>query len=576
MNNLIDIKSIQTDVSLSVIDSIINLIDKNELISEYSEDEVMNDIIMESMIVFMESFSKDKDEITKWMYKKGYFYNGDNPKKKKEFNRMYQFLKQHKFDPKTETYESDIKMKDGKNERIKINIDPDISNEDKDFYLKNKDKEKDLSIDNLKRLYRIEDMIDIINDTNKGKNAFYYPANNSINLGARKLKNKQFDSQITLKHEEGHAESHKYGKNGISKNRNLSEDSPAIKALKEHKAAGKYVNSHDDSTEELMADLYAVINGKIRTKNWGKNKTTRKINIVDLVRKFNKVSDLETLIRNAIEEYETDKQTLKKRINETVESFFEENDYKKIKKEMVDNSKVYIVNNLCYNVMNSISDSLTKFSCKYKTGFVNDKFSNKSDEISNMIHTSLNKTNNTRNIAEMKKEIDLYRKLLNNIIDVYKKYGIHDPSDVKKILIKEKHFNDEEDLILSMLLDYSKNMAEVIDIFNADIADFNKSISRSVMSIKNQHNSDKDIVVIEKLVRNMIETYVNTGENPGNNFNERLYTVIMKMFKDNEKDAKDKDKLTKKLRESYELRIKFASIAVNEYFSEMIDGYYYD
>ena len=71
------VKSITMESSLSVMDTMIDLIDKNDLITEYVENDIMNDIIMESMMIFMESKDRERDktprnEISKWMEKKGY------------------------------------------------------------------------------------------------------------------------------------------------------------------------------------------------------------------------------------------------------------------------------------------------------------------------------------------------------------------------------------------------------------------------------------------------------------------------------------------------------------------------
>ena len=118
-----NINKVSMESQMNVCDSIINLIDKYEAINEYDEESPAGEIVMESMSVFMEYVSKDKDEITKWMAKNGHFYEGDNPNKKKRTLRMYNFLKQHKFDPKDSTYESDIETKDGKKKRIKLRID---------------------------------------------------------------------------------------------------------------------------------------------------------------------------------------------------------------------------------------------------------------------------------------------------------------------------------------------------------------------------------------------------------------------------------------------------------------------
>ena len=107
MGNIYDeINSVIMESSLSVLDAMMSLIDKNNTINEYSENSSFSDIFLESMMIFMESKNRERDktprdEIAKWMESNGYWYTGDNPKKKKECNRMYHFLQQHKFEPKT-------------------------------------------------------------------------------------------------------------------------------------------------------------------------------------------------------------------------------------------------------------------------------------------------------------------------------------------------------------------------------------------------------------------------------------------------------------------------------------------
>ena len=70
---------------MTVCDSIIDIIDKNELIKEYNTCDVFDDFIMESMSLFMEASAnvKKTKDIKKWMEEKGYYYKGNNPKKKK-------------------------------------------------------------------------------------------------------------------------------------------------------------------------------------------------------------------------------------------------------------------------------------------------------------------------------------------------------------------------------------------------------------------------------------------------------------------------------------------------------------
>lgn len=267
INELIkNIEVVTTESSLSVCDKIIDMINKSDLIYEYSEN---NDFIMESMMIFMESKNRQRDktprnDISKWMKEKGYWYEGDNPKKKKECMRMYHFLQQHKFDPYSHTYESDIDDGKGGKKRLLLDIDnPDSSNKI------------------LNKMVR------------RGENAYYQSTNGAIYMGSKELKRKQYEPQLTLKHEEGHAYSNLEGSKETGwfndfKNYNLPEDDKANQHLKEAKENGKTINKHDDSTEELYADLYGAKNAKFRTKKPGK---TRKANINDIERFFKNMSN---------------------------------------------------------------------------------------------------------------------------------------------------------------------------------------------------------------------------------------------------------------------------------------------
>ena len=134
------INEVVQEATMTTCDAILNYIDKCETYNECETTKDFDEYVQESMMCFMEAVSKDKDEITKWMVKKGYWYDGDNPKKKKECNRMYQFLKQHDFRPSDETYKTNID--DGKNgkKRIKLTIDPNtLTKEDKEILKKGRE-----------------------------------------------------------------------------------------------------------------------------------------------------------------------------------------------------------------------------------------------------------------------------------------------------------------------------------------------------------------------------------------------------------------------------------------------------
>ena len=263
MININDLKSIiDTTVmesSITVCDTIIGLINKRETIQEYSYNEDFNDIIMESMMIFMESKNRERDktprnEIAKWMESKGYWYTGDNPKKKKECNRMYHFLQQYKFDPKTETYESDIDDGKGGKKRIKLKIDPSLTKDEtrKLLSLAEKYKNGEIDDDEETEFYKLKGDSNFYDAVKKGRNASYSRKKEetdigAISIGSKTLKQKQASPNTTIKHEEGHVDSNYRGNNGDPDktlefaNKNLPDDHPAAVALRKHKNHISYI-----------------------------------------------------------------------------------------------------------------------------------------------------------------------------------------------------------------------------------------------------------------------------------------------------------------------------------------------
>ena len=295
------IRSIQTvsmESSINVCDAIVSMIDKNELIKEYDDESIFDDIIMESMMIFMESKNRERDktprnEISQWMEEKGYWYTGNNPKKKKECNRMYHFLQQHKFDPKTETYESDIKLKDGSNKRIKLNIDKHTMLEQDDTDRKNiaemlklfgKTNKKgkryidfsQMSIFDYMEFGNTIQKIEILDLVKKGDNAFYSSDFDDITMGSKTLKGRQIHSQFTLKHEEGHADDFNKSKSRdhADEIRKIKQQANAHNRSKE--SEGLILNSHDKSSSENYADSYAVKNSRKRTSKNGTTTLSKK------------------------------------------------------------------------------------------------------------------------------------------------------------------------------------------------------------------------------------------------------------------------------------------------------------
>ena len=290
------------EADINVATALMSYINKIEDIREFSESYELPLMHIESMI-FMESKNRERDktprnDIAKWMEKKGYWYTGDNPKKKKECNRMYHFLQQHKFDPKTETYESDIDDGKGGKKRIPLKID---NNDKLSAYMTSKYSKSDT-------------------DSN------YTVTDKSITLGRNNVTGKQHVSQLVLKHEEGHYndwEKHdprfpgsRYGELQVRFELLYKHDRKGIKKfIDEYGEDGakvviayahinknikelKWIWEHDKNVEELMADLYGAQHAKFRTKGAGKNnkQMIRNANVNDIKKSFKRLGYQTTVL----------------------------------------------------------------------------------------------------------------------------------------------------------------------------------------------------------------------------------------------------------------------------------------
>lgn len=257
--------------------------DDDDIVDEYNVDSSDYDIFMESKN--RERDKAPRNDIAKWMNDRGYWYMGDNPKKKKECNRMYHFLQQHKFNPSDGTYESSIKIKDGGYKRLRLVIDPtdDLSPDAKKRYSELREmhnKGDRLTEEEAGELEMIDQVTVVSRDIRAGKNASYTSGDKIISMGSKKLKGKQVYSQLTLKHEEGHALA------DLVRNEKRLQGfmNSADKFIKAASESGVHINNHDSNPEELFADRYAVEKGRIRTK---KSSTgDRSINDTDLKKQF--------------------------------------------------------------------------------------------------------------------------------------------------------------------------------------------------------------------------------------------------------------------------------------------------
>lgn len=321
------IDSVIQEASMDVCDAIIGYIDKAESVKQWSKDDYLSGIVNESMNYFVEYASKDKDEITKWMASKGYWYDGDNPNKKKKCMRMYHFLKQHDFRPSDETCASDMVDAHGNMKRFKIKFDKDATalklTPDEETMFKfvvkntkpNKDGKKILfgDFDETQRImgkfmnkYPDIDGSDVIVplmtklQCNKqmmgGNNSFYDLTNDEIDISSAILKGKQHFSQFLSKHEEGHVNDFTSKGNTTPERRKEVIDTKRAGGIDTYKNEnrGLFQNTHDRESHEKYADAYAVKHAQIRNKNAGKKnaKKTRNMNTNDVRKAFLKLDKI--------------------------------------------------------------------------------------------------------------------------------------------------------------------------------------------------------------------------------------------------------------------------------------------
>lgn len=293
LNELIkSIRDVSMESSINVCDAIVGMINKNELVQEYDNECIFGNVIMESMMIFMESKNRERDrtprnEISKWMEKNDLWYTGNNPNKKKLSNRIYHFLQQHDFNSADGTYRTDIKLKDGTYKRIKLNIEingripltqreKNIFDRWKKYYITKDAWQGCLRID----WYKIQkadpseeerDLMDkllCISNMAGGKNAFYESEADELYISVNTLKGKQAESQFIMKHEEGHAydmKDNNKSKQDLEEINKIKRDSDKFR--KDAVQKGMLSNDHDDDSKENYADSYAAKHAKIRTKN---------------------------------------------------------------------------------------------------------------------------------------------------------------------------------------------------------------------------------------------------------------------------------------------------------------------
>jgi conjugal transfer/entry exclusion protein len=469
-----------------------NLIYKETLINEYSENTTFSEYFMESVdSYFTEYASKDKDEITKWMDKRGYWYDGNNPKKKKECNRMYQFLKQHKFDPKDETYETEIEEK-GKKKRIRLVIDPGQNNNYKGL--------SDTMTDS--------DRTNVVKGLNATLTRDFRNNDMDISIGSKELKGKQHNSQVTLKHEEGHA-------NALVKNNYKSIDPPDDTNREARdlwiKSGGPELNAHDDQTSELYADKYSAQHTKMRNKNAGKKKSknTRKITDTELKKHFIQIS------RDLVD--------LDEKYNDSI---------KKLQKELTDYEKH----------LSGIEDYVKKESEKeyYTTEFLN---------------FLLNVSENNYWNKKEKSILDIIGELQDTREEIKTKLDDTTLSQYYKSL-EYKHMKESFDQYKETVNSAFKELSpDKFKMFKEHI-DFSKVISKNIQTDEiNVSDDTKNKMKESKLFKDSYKRLISEIQNIIDNYFKNIQSCKKCIY-----DAKNK------FNQSSEFRYKFARQFINEYF----------
>ena len=333
IESITNVNNVSQEATVAVLESMMNIIDKREMISE-CENETLDEMFTESMMYFVEYASKDKDEITKWMAKKGFWYDGNNPNKKKKCMRMYHFLKQHDFNPSDETYQTNAIDKNGNKKRIPMKFDRDavqatLTEDEKKLLQEMIDKkaiirnssngemmpdmtklydfgEDGSMLDSMLKYARVLAKVYVGNMLQEGSNSFYDPENDEVALSSKLIKGKQSMSQFLSAHEEGHGNDFGGKKHGTTAE-NRAEIAKGKREAREYKYKtenkGLHMNEHDKQSYEGYADKYGVLNAQIRNKNAGKKhaKKTRNINRNELKNAFNVLDSLVTGSGNNID-----------------------------------------------------------------------------------------------------------------------------------------------------------------------------------------------------------------------------------------------------------------------------------
>lgn len=367
--NIFDLEDIVLEQEYDMLNTLMDLIDKNELFIEsgYVDNEAYDDFVNEMFQMYMESSKKpnrqkrgpkknpternqQQKEIADYVVKNNLHLRVDGDNKpirtaygkkkqdekfksrgwgdlggsetttkdsskksgkvyqsisKKDQRRMTNTLLQHDFDPKTETIRSTVKNPDGSYKRIKL----DLTDDDGGSYYSPADSNGDFT-------------------------------KKKIHINQNTMQSPQAKQQFVISHEDSHHYSNMMG-GGLNKFKNQITDPNDIANhfIDERKKSGIYVNTHDDGSynsmngerngEELHADLRGFQTARIRTPKWGSsssgpdykdklNEGTRQLHVTEVLNYFKKMSDNAKKVNDGTKRYLSREYTLGKKAIDTV------------------------------------------------------------------------------------------------------------------------------------------------------------------------------------------------------------------------------------------------------------------
>ena len=435
-------------------EAMLSCLDKADMMLEYVGygNDALDEYVSEMFELFMEATARRKkaDEIDAYMKKHNWGdVNAKTPAQAKKARALRNFLIMQDFDPSDGT----IKSTDGKR-RIKFNVNGERSR----YVLNDNGQRIELDEDRRKRLGQVDKHF--ITNHEKGHEQFH---NHGIEVYDKDSKKHQFVS---------YSDDWTYHED---------ENERGIKHIKDAKAKGKQINSHDDgsyrtawdvenSPEELEADLHAAKTTRVRTKYAGRKRAVKRSgatrhltdkeieNVYKNLQKFmNKPDD------DRKQKIEKAKQLLDwiAKINELYPKIY--NDLKQFPSKM--NSKEYL-NNL-YKCCESLYDLTRKFdmnsfqSMTDGSSYYHDLMCVK--QFAQAIErTKVTGTQNVdKKLQKLEYELKRYQKQLNDLVEKYKNSKINIETSAGRVIAQLKSTSfDLKEFIRGKIKETTENFRE--------------------------------------------------------------------------------------------------------------------